>query len=186
LPDSEVFNEIREEVEMWLVLLLPMLWSLGLDKGAEGIRSSERNPILITWVKSGALGTEGSIRLQGTPEAKGRASAWIPVEDIGPITKESKLTFWVKGEGSPLWVRIIFRPKEGGASYLYWRQKVETKEEWRKVTIPLNLARPIWSSNYPYTLTPGKRPDLFLFFENWEAGRFDVMIDEIRLEEGEE
>lgn len=169
---------------MWLLLLIPMVWHMGFQSGVEGFRASTKNPCAVSWVKSGALKSEGAIRITGNPKDRGRSSAWAPIEGIGPINTNSQLTFWAKGNNKPMRVRIIFHPQNGSSDYYHLWKTVNLTTKWQKITIPLNGARPIWSSNYPYVLTPGEKPDLFLFFENLQPGHFDVTIDEISLEKG--
>jgi len=169
---------------MWLLLFLPMVLHMGFQTGTEGFQSSLRNPCTVTWVKSGAVESEGALKIVGDPQDRGRASAWVPIEGIGPISTDSRLIFWVRGNNKPMRVRIIFHPQNGSADYYHWWQNVEVSDKWQKVTIPLKNSRPLWSSNYPYVLTPGKKPDLFIFFENLEPGHFEVTVDEISLEKG--
>ncbi len=169
---------------MWLIFLIPMLWQVGFQSSTEGFRSSERNPSNVSWVEEGAKNSTGAIKITGTPQDVGRSSAWAHFEDVGPISLDAKLTFYVKGNEKPLRVRVIFHPQQGSSYYYHIWQNIETSKSWQKVTIPLNLSRPLWSSNYPYTLTPGVKPDLFLFFENLKQGEFEVYVDEIKIEGG--
>lgn len=51
---------------------------------------------------------------------------------------------------------------------------IKSSPEWNLIKIPLNTTKPFYSSNFPFSLTPGVKPSMFTFFENKNPGKFEV------------
>lgn len=157
------------------------LWTSNFATGIEPFQSNPRNPVNIYHTKEGALNSKGTVKIIGTPNLPGRASAWMYI-DSTPCSPNTIVSFFMKGNNKKVRFRILYK-KPGSNSYLYLKTILTIKTEWQKIEIPLKDAKPLWSSNYPYALVPGKNPDFFLFIENGDSGQFEVIIDEMAIEE---
>ena|GEM_PF-1452911 len=147
--------------------------------------SDQRNPVKIIYSPRGIKDTLGYVHMEGNPEDVGRSSAWFYVKKIPGISTSSYISIRLKGNGNLLRFRILFKNK-GEKPYYYLIKYVYSPKEWKDIKIYIKDARPIWSSNYPYALTPLLSPDFFLFVENGKPGKFSVYIHEVKVEERKE
>jgi hypothetical protein len=69
--------------------------------------------------------------------------------------------------------------REGRRVYFGGEEVIGADREWQEVEIPFSEGKPFYSSNYPYALTPGREPCLYLFIENRFPGEFDVELEGI-------
>lgn len=142
--------------------------------------ANQRNPVSISYFPINNGDTIGYVHIAGSTEDVGRSSAWLYVEKIPALSTASYVSLKVKGNGNLVRFRILFK-NLGKTPYYYLQQNIRIADDWKEIKISFKNAHPIWSSNYPYALTPGLSPDFFLFVENGEPGSFSVGIDKIEV-----
>jgi len=164
----------------FLVTLI-ILWGESFDKGKGNFVSCERNPSEVSFLKVDETGRYGIVSIRGTPSEIGRSCAWIYFEEPLKIKESHSLVLTLRGNGRKIRVRVYFL-KDGRLPYYAVEKTVETSKEWERLEIPFSEGLPIWSSNFPMALVPGRRPPIFLFIDNGEPGPFEVYLDEIAVE----
>ncbi len=124
---------------------------------------------------------KGAVSLQGSPQKEGGSTAWFYVdqsEKRGYFTKDHVLELNLTVPLNK--ARISYYYMLEGAAYYHGGQIiVEPKEESQTIEIPFAQAKPFYSGNFPYALTPNKVPALFVFIDNLEPGAFEVLVDRI-------
>jgi hypothetical protein len=124
---------------------------------------------------------DGQLVLDGDPKTEGGSCAWFYVDGEIDLRPSDVLIFRIKVRENPTRVRYLYL-QEDGRVYRAGEEIFEAGEEWQERSIPLNRARPFYSSNYPFALTPGKTPFLYFFIDNARSGKFDARIDWIELD----
>jgi len=162
-----------------LVLTFLTLWYEGFDEGINNFSLTNPNLCEINYIEKDVTGRSGIIHIKGNPEKKGLASAWLYVDKVQNISKRSRLSLFLKGNGRKIRIRLYWKQRLN--HYLEVKKTVITSGSWEEIVLFLSNSKPIWSSNFPTALTPEKKPDLFLFIENAEPGPFDILIDEINI-----
>lgn len=119
---------------------------------------------------------DGKIFLQAHPRFEGFASAWLYVDEDITFCDDDRLELVIKVHDKKVRLKYFYR-KEGRNVYFGGVKVIAPDTQWQKVEIPLKDARPFYSSNYPYALTPDKTPCLYIFITNELPGHFDVEID---------
>ncbi len=122
----------------------------------------------------------GRVYLKADPQSEGFASAWFYVDDNIVLSSENIVALDVKINDNKVRLRYFYR-KRSRSVYFAGEEIIGPDSKWRRVTIPLEQAKPFYSSNFPYALTPNKSPALFLFIENALPGHFDVEVDRISI-----
>lgn len=121
---------------------------------------------------------EGKVFLKANPDSEGFAAAWFYVEEDIAFSPFDFLKLVIKVNANKARFRYFYR-REGRKVYFRGEEVISRGEQWQKIKIPLKEAKPYYSSNYPYALTPNKNPCLFIFIDNELPGYFDVEIDSI-------
>lgn len=121
---------------------------------------------------------EGKVFLKANPESEGFAAVWFYVDEDIAFSSDDILKLVIKVNTNKVRFRYLYR-REGRKVYFRGEEVISPDEQWQRVKIPLGEAKPIYSSNYPYALTPDKNPCLFIFIDNELPGYFDVEIDSI-------
>ncbi len=121
---------------------------------------------------------DGTVLLKSNPAKEGAASAWYHCDRETDFCENDVLLFTVKVHANNLRLKYFYRKKDSQA---YWGGEVVVppSKNWQTIKIPLKSAMPFYSGNYPFALTPGKTPALFVFFDNLVPGKFDAVIDKI-------
>lgn len=121
---------------------------------------------------------EGKVFLKANPESEGFAAAWFYVDEDIAFGSFDVLKLVIKVNDNNARLRYLYR-REGRKVYFGGEEIISHSEQWQEVEIPLGEAKPFYSSNYPYALTPDKNPCLYIFIDNKWPGYFDVEIDSI-------
>ncbi|MEO0094657.1 MAG: hypothetical protein ABIL46_07490 [candidate division WOR-3 bacterium] len=123
---------------------------------------------------------EGNLQLRGNPGAEGFSCAWFYLDDSIQLTEDDLIEMRIKVTGVETRLKYLYKKK---GSPIYWGQEiiVYTDTDWQKIRIPLKQARPFYSSNFPFALTPDKTPTLYFFIDNFTPGNFDTKIDYISI-----
>ncbi len=121
---------------------------------------------------------EGIVFLKANPQSEGSAAAWFYVDEDIAFSSDDVLKLVIKVNDNDVRLRYLYR-REGREVYFGGDEIIPLSEQWQKVEIPLKKAKPFYSSDYPYALTPGKKPCLYIFIDNKLPGNFDVAIDSI-------
>ena len=121
---------------------------------------------------------EGIVSLTANPQLEGGAAAWFYVEEDIAFNADDLLRIVIKVRDNDVRLRYFYR-REGRKVYFGGDETIRPSAEWQRVEIALADAKPFYSSDYPYALTPGKQPCLYLFIDNMLPGNLDVEIDNI-------
>lgn len=121
---------------------------------------------------------EGKVFLKGNPQFEGFAAAWFYVDEDIVFSSDDVLEVVIKVNDNNARLRYFCR-MDGCEVYFAGQKIISSDEQSQKVEIPLGETKPYYSSNYPYALTPGKKPCLYIFIDNELPGNFDVEIDRI-------
>ncbi len=130
---------------------------------------------------------DGKVFLRAHPQCGGITSAWFYIDEDLTLSDDI-LELVMKVNDNKALLRYFYR-KEGGGVYFFGDKIVSADTQWQRVQIPLEEAKPFYGSDFPYALTPGKMPCLYIFIQNKLQGNFDVEIDGIsvlRMESPEE
>jgi hypothetical protein len=127
---------------------------------------------------------EGIVSLAAHPQLEGAAAAWFYVDEDISFSADDALRVVIKVRESEVRLRYLYR-REGRTVYFGGDEVISPSDEWQRVQIPLTEGRPFYSSNYPYALTPGKEPCLFIFIDNLVPGDLDVQIDNVSVSRSE-
>ncbi len=123
----------------------------------------------------------GKVLLKANPRLEGSASAWYYLEEYDndfEFSEDDVLELAVKVNDNKLRLNYYYHRK-GYQSYWAGEKIISADEEWQTIKIPLKDAKPFYSGNFPYALTPGRTPALFIFIDNLLPGDFEVEIDRI-------
>ena len=154
-----------------LFLLSSVLWEGDCGDGALGIRQLYDYSVDISW-------EEGVVSLKGDPWREGFSAAWFSIDEDMAFESEDVLKVSMKVNRNEVRLRYLYR-REGREVYFGGEEVITAHGQWQKVEIPFSEGKPFYSSDYPYALTPGKRPCVYLFIENRVPGEFDVELDSI-------
>jgi len=121
---------------------------------------------------------EGKVILTANPRFEGFASAWLYVDEEVTFTRDDLLELKIKVDDNKVRFRYFYLAEEGRVYYA-GEEYISRSRNWQNIMIPLVCARPFYSSNFPWSLTPDKKPPLFIFIENALPGSFEVEIDRI-------
>lgn len=121
---------------------------------------------------------EGKVFLKATPHFEGFAVAWFYVDKDIVFTSEDVLELVIKVNDNKARLRYFCRI-DGREVYFAGEEIISSNEQWQEIEIPFKEAKPFYSSNYPYALTPDKKPCLYIFIDNELPGNFDVEIDRV-------
>lgn len=123
---------------------------------------------------------DGYLHLKGNPEAEGFSCTWFFLDNGLQFTGDHIIEIYLKVNGTETRLKYFYK-KQG--SPVYWGQEIVVQQStaWQKIKIPLNQAKPFYSSDFPFALTPDKNPVLYLFIDNLTRGNFDTVIDYISI-----
>ena len=152
-----------------LLLLNSILWQEDFTNSLSTISQLYEYTVSITH-------KDGKVFLRANPEYEGFASAWLYLDEDIAFNKDDALELAVKVTTNKLRINYYYYRKEtneylGGEAIIAANEKVQT------IKVPLKGAFPFYGGNFPLSLTPGKTPALYLFFDNLLPGDFDVEID---------
>lgn len=118
--------------------------------------------------------------LKGNPEAEGSSCAWFYLDKDIKLTEDEILEIYIRVIGVNTRLKYFYEKQN---SAVYWGSEVIVKAspEWQKIKLPLSEAKPFYSSNFPFALTPDRTPVLYLFIDNFTPGYFDTEIDYIAI-----
>lgn len=122
----------------------------------------------------------GYLYLKGNPEAEGFSCAWFHLDKDIKLTGDEILEIYIRVLGVNTRLKYFYKRQN---SAVYWGNEMIVKpdSEWQKISFPLNEAKPFYSSNFPFALTPGETPAFYLFIDNFMPGYFDTAIDYIAI-----
>lgn len=123
---------------------------------------------------------EGIVSLTAHPQFEGGAAAWFYVDEEVSFSADDVLRVVMRVRENEVRLRYLYR-REGRKVYFGGDALISPGPEWQRVEIPLTEGRPFYSSNYPYALTPGKEPCLFIFIDNLLPGDLDVQLDNVSI-----
>lgn len=123
---------------------------------------------------------DGNLHLKGNPEAEGFSCAWFFLDNGPQLNENNTIEIYIKVNGTETRLKYFYK-KQG--SPVYWGQEIVIQQgtDWQKIKIPLIQAKPFYSSNFPFALTPDKTPTLYFFIDNLTPGNFDTEIDYISI-----
>jgi hypothetical protein len=121
---------------------------------------------------------EGIVSLKANPQFEGFAAAWFYVDEDIAFGCDDVLQVVIRVNDNAVRLRYFCR-MDGCDVYFGGEITISQTEDWHKVEIPLRDAKPYYSSEYPYALTPGKKPCLYVFIDNELPGNYDVELDRI-------
>ena len=121
---------------------------------------------------------EGIVSLTAHPQLEGGAAAWFYVDEDITFSADDVLRVVIRVRENEVRLRYLCR-REGRTVYFGGDEVISPGAEWQRIEIPLTEAKPFYSSNYPYALTPGKEPCLFIFIDNLVPGDLDVQLDNV-------
>jgi hypothetical protein len=125
----------------------------------------------------------GKIRLSGNPKKEGGSSAWYYLDDLDrkiEIGDNDILEFTLKVSANTTRIKYFYH-REEFSSYKGGEILVSSGKKAQTIRIPLKDSKHFYSGNYPYALTPGSTPSLFIFIDNLKPGKFDVEIERIAI-----
>jgi len=120
----------------------------------------------------------GKVLLKAYPQCGDFASAWLSVDEDLTLGDEDVLELVMKVNYNEVGFRYYYL-KGGGEVYFFGERTISAHTEWQHVEIPLKEAKPLYGSDFPAALTPGKMPCIYIFMRNELPGNFDVEIDRI-------
>ncbi len=154
-----------------LFILSTLLWQEDFTESVSTVSQLFGHTVEITH-------KDGKVILQAHPQCGDFASAWLSVDKDLVINDDHTLELLIKVNDNQVGLRYYYR-KGNGEVYFFGDYVVSADEQWQRVQIPLKAAKPLYGSDFPFALTPGKMPCLFLFIRNELPGNFDVEIDRI-------
>lgn len=123
---------------------------------------------------------EGKVILHAHPQCGDVASAWFYVDKDLVLNDSHTLELLIKVNDNEVGLRYYYL-KGGGEVYFFGDYIISADAQWQKVRIPLTGAKPLYGSDFPVALTPGKMPCLYIFLRSELPGNFDVEIDYIAI-----
>ncbi len=123
---------------------------------------------------------EEGILIKGEPEEEGSSSAWLYAPENIEISTNDTLIIKVKVLKNTLRLRY-FLLSEDKRVYLLGIKYINESKEWKEIEIPLKDSKPFYSSNFPWSLLPDKKPSLYIFMENQYPGEFQVKISSVKV-----
>ncbi|MCX7994446.1 MAG: hypothetical protein N3A65_01565 [candidate division WOR-3 bacterium] len=123
---------------------------------------------------------DGILHLTGNPDAEGFSSAWFYLDNGMQLKEDNIIEISMRVKGVATRLKYLYRKK---GSAVYWGQEIiiEKSTQWQKIILPLQQAKPFYSSNFPFALTPDKTPVIYFFIDNLIPGNFDTEIDYISI-----
>lgn len=121
---------------------------------------------------------KGGVLLSSNPATEGGATAWFYVDEEVEIGMDDALVLTTSVTANNLRVKYLFF-RENTQAYWGGIEIIEPQKGMQTITIPLKDAKPFYNGNYPFSLTPGKTPALFIFIDNELPGRFEAEINGI-------
>lgn len=113
------------------------------------------------------------------------AAAWFSIDQAHPFPDDAVMRLVVKVSSNTARVRYFCR-RDGHSVYYVGATSIAAVDEWQNVDMRLQDAQPFYSSDFPASLTPGRKPALFLIIESTQPGPFTIAIDDILILEPEE
>lgn len=124
--------------------------------------------------------TEQGIVLKGNPEEEGFSSAWFYIPENIKVLANDTLCLRMKVFKNTVRLRY-FLLSEDKRVYLLGIKYIPESENWLEIGIPLIYAKPFYSSNFPWSLLPDKKPSMYIFIENQNPGEFHVKISSVKV-----
>ncbi|RKX71552.1 hypothetical protein DRP53_01090 [candidate division WOR-3 bacterium] len=156
-----------------LICATTVLWQEEFDKGVGDFSQLHEYEVKIE-------NRDGKLILTANPRFEGFASAWMAIDDKIEFTRDDILRLRIRVKDNKVRLRYFYLAEEGRVYYAE-EEFISRSENWQVVTIPFICAKPFYSSNFPWALTPGKKTPFFLFIENALPGSFEVEIDRIEI-----
>ncbi len=128
---------------------------------------------------------DGKIFLRANPHSEGFASAWFYVDENVYFSDHDILELIVKVNNNRMRFNYYYY-RQDKKLYYFGEDIVLPQDYWQTITIPLEDAKPYYSSNWPCALTPARTPALYIIIDNLLPGEFDVEIDNISVFEIEQ
>ena len=149
-----------------------VLWQEDFTKGPQTMAQLYDYSVHISYHDS------DKVVLQGNPKMEGFSSAWFYLDKDIIFTENDTLEILLKVKHNKARINYYYR-KENYPVYFGGEVIVPSDKEWQTVKIPFCSAKPFFSSNFPFALTPHTLPALYLFIDNLLPGYFEVEIDRI-------
>jgi hypothetical protein len=124
--------------------------------------------------------TEQGIVLKGNPKEEGFSSAWFYIPENIKILPDDTLFIRIKVLKNTVRLRY-FLLSEDKRVYLLGMKYIPESANWQEIEIPLINAKPFYSSNFPWSLLPDKKPSMYVFVENQNPGEFHVKISSVKV-----
>ncbi len=128
---------------------------------------------------------DGKVILKGNPQFEGSSTAWFYLDKEMIFDNNDVLEIVLRVKCNRARINYFYRRKDSPV-YFGGEVCIDAKDEWQRIEIPFRDARPCYSSNFPFALTPHKLPGLYLFVDNLLPGNFEVEIDKILVRTEEE
>jgi hypothetical protein len=119
--------------------------------------------------------------LNASPQYEGGASAWFHCDEDIRFGQHDVLTAVLRVNKNTARLRYFYYDKQRGV-YCGGKEILRATDNVQTVEIPFAHAQPFYGSDFPYALTPGILPSLFIFIDNLLPGDFDVIIDRITVD----
>ncbi|HIE05483.1 MAG TPA: hypothetical protein EYP58_01645 [bacterium (Candidatus Stahlbacteria)] len=161
-----------------LISLGTILWQEDFNRGVGNFAQLHEYEVKIEH-------KDGRVLFKGNPQFEGFSSAWMFIDDEIEFTKDDILRIRIKVNDNKVRLRYFYLTEEGRV-YHAGQEYISRSENWQVITIPFVCAKPFYSSNFPWALTPKKKTPFFLFIENGLPGNFEVEIDQITISRLEE
>ena len=156
-----------------LFIISTLLWQDDFTETITPVKQLFNNTVDITYER-------GKVLLNAHPQNGDFASAWFSVDEDIILGDRDVLELVIKVNHNKVGLRY-YCLKGGGGVYFFGERTICAQEAWQHVDIPIKEAKPLFGSDFPAALTPGKMPCLYIFIRNELPGNFDVEIDRIAL-----
>jgi hypothetical protein len=157
----------------YLLLAYAAIGATDLSSSLSTMRQLYEYQVAITPLKA-----EGTVQITANPAAEGSATAWLYVDEKIEIAASDTLVMTVAVNSNTLRIKWMYYRMSTQA---YWGnvETVAPKKGIQTIRIPVKKACAFYNGNYPFALTPGKTPALFVFFDNLLPGKFDATISSV-------
>jgi hypothetical protein len=157
-----------------LFVLTPVLWQEDFIDGIATMSQLYEYEIEISHL-------DGKVILNGNPQFEGFSSAWFYLDSEILFSENDILELKIKVNNNKMRLNYFYR-KKGSPVYYAGEEIISASEDWQQIKLPLMCAKPFYSSNFPFALTPDKTPALYIFIDNLLPGTFNVEIDKISVQ----
>lgn len=128
---------------------------------------------------------DSRVVLTGHPQFEGFSSAWFYLDRDLTFDESNVLEILLRVKCNKARINYFYR-REDSPVYFGGEVCINPSDDWQTIAIPFKDSKAFYSSNFPFALTPGKLPALYLFIDNLLPGDFEVEIDRILVRTKEE